>query len=119
MRVGVEPVRELYGVIHARRSAGGFVVTSGTFTDEARRFATGREIELIDGEALAGAIRKQAGRTRIEPTLQSIGEAATASPACPVCEAPMQLRKASRGTNAGQSFWGCSRYPTCRGTRPA
>ncbi len=117
LRVGVEPVRELYGVIHARRSAGGFVVTSGTFTDEAKRFAEGREIELIDGAALAGAIRQQVAPARIEPTLGSIGEAANATPACPICKAPMQLRKASRGANAGQAFWGCSRFPACRGTR--
>lgn len=119
LRVGVEPVRELYGVIHAGRSAGGFVVTSGSFTDEAKRFAEGREIELIDGAALAGAIRQQAAPTRIEPTLGSIGETANAAPACPVCKAPMQLRKASRGASAGQAFWGCSRFPACRGTRPA
>ena len=117
LRVGVKPVRELYGVIHARRSAGGFVVTSGTFTDEAKRFADGREIELIDGQALAGAIRQQATPARIEPTLGSIGEEANATPACPICKAPMQLRKASRGANAGQAFWGCSRFPACRGTR--
>lgn len=119
LRVGVEPVRELYGVINAHRAAGGFVVTSGTFTDEAKRFATGREVELIDGEALAGAIRQQAVRTRIEPPLDSIGDSAVASPACPACRARMQLRKAGRGASAGQSFWGCSRFPTCRGTRPA
>jgi restriction system protein len=119
LRVGVEPVRELYGVIHARRSAGGFVVTSGSFTDEAKRFAEGREIELIDGAALAGAIRQQAAPTRIEPTLGSIGEEANATPACPICKSPMQLRKASRGASAGKAFWGCSRYPACRGTRPA
>ena len=119
LRVGVEPVRELYGVIHARRAAGGFVVTSGSFTDEARRFAEGREIELIDGAALAGAIRQQVAPTRIEPTLGSLGETTNAAPACPVCKAPMQLRKASRGANAGQAFWGCSRFPACRGTRPA
>ena len=119
LRVGVEPVRELYGVIHARRSAGGFVVTSGSFTDEAKRFAEGREIELIDGAALAGAIRQQVAPARIEPTLGAIGEAANTTPACPVCKAPMQLREASRGANAGQAFWGCSRFPACRGTRPA
>lgn len=119
LRVGVEPVRELYGVIHARRSAGGFVVTSGSFTDEAKRFAEGREIELIDGAALVGAIRQQAAPTRIEPTLGSIGETANAAPACPICKAPMQLRKASRGASARQAFWGCSRFPACRGTRPA
>lgn len=119
LRVGVEPVRELYGVIHARRVAGGFVVTSGTFTDEAKRFAEGREIELIGGAALARAIRQQAAPARIEPTLGSLGEIANAAPACPVCKAPMQLRKASRGASAGQTFWGCSRFPACRGTRPA
>ena len=119
LRVGVEPVRELYGVIHARRAAGGFVVTSGTFTDEAKRFAEGREVELIDGAALAGAIRQQVAPTRIEPTLGSLGETANAAPVCPVCKAPMQLRKAGRGASAGQAFWGCSRFPACRGTRAA
>ena len=49
--VGVEPVRELYGVMAARRAAGSFVVTSGRFTEEAKRFASGREIELIDGHS--------------------------------------------------------------------
>jgi restriction system protein len=120
LRVGVEPVRELYGVLHARRSAGGFVVTSGNFTDEAKRFAEGREIELIDGEKLAGAIRQQAAvRPRVEPTGASPGAIVTAPPMCPKCNGPMELRKAKRGSGAGQAFWGCARYPACRGTRPA
>lgn len=34
---------------------------------------------------------------------------------CPVCGAPMRLRTASRGKHKGNRFWGCSRYPTCRG----
>ena len=34
-KVGVDVVRELYGVMAARGAAGGFVVTSGRFTDEA------------------------------------------------------------------------------------
>ena len=32
---------------------------------------------------------------------------------CPACESAMVLRKAHRGG----CFWGCSRYPDCRGTR--
>jgi len=51
-RVGVKPVRELYGVMAAERAAGGFVVTSGGFTEEARKFAKGRELQLIDGRTL-------------------------------------------------------------------
>ena len=38
--------------------------------------------------------------------------------ACPVCGAAMAKRLAKKGANAGQEFWGCSRYPQCRGTRP-
>ena len=38
-KVGVEVVRELYGVMAAKGAAGGFVVTSGRFTDEAAAFA--------------------------------------------------------------------------------
>ena len=38
-------------------------------------------------------------------------------PACPKCGAPMVLRTARQGKNAGKQFWSCSRYPECRGTR--
>ena len=36
---------------------------------------------------------------------------------CPLCRAPMELRYASRGRNAGNSFWGCTRFPQCRGSQ--
>jgi DNA-binding helix-hairpin-helix protein with protein kinase domain len=36
---------------------------------------------------------------------------------CPRCAAGMVLRTARRGRNSGSTFWGCSRYPVCRGTR--
>ena len=38
-------------------------------------------------------------------------------PDCPKCGSPMVLRTARRGRNAGNSFWGCSDYPNCSGTR--
>jgi DNA topoisomerase-3 len=31
---------------------------------------------------------------------------------CPDCQAPMRPRNGPHGT-----FWGCSLYPTCKGTR--
>ena len=34
---------------------------------------------------------------------------------CPRCGSPMVLRTAARGGYAGQQFWGCSRFPDCRG----
>jgi ssDNA-binding Zn-finger/Zn-ribbon topoisomerase 1 len=36
---------------------------------------------------------------------------------CPLCGSIMQKRLARRGPRSGKYFWGCSRYPTCRGTR--
>ncbi len=36
---------------------------------------------------------------------------------CPRCGSAMVHRVARRGRNAGGSFWGCSRFPVCRGTR--
>jgi len=36
---------------------------------------------------------------------------------CPQCNSRMIRRTARRGPRAGKPFWGCSRYPSCRGTR--
>lgn len=36
---------------------------------------------------------------------------------CPRCHAHMRRRLAQRGRNKGNYFWGCSRYPKCKGTR--
>ena len=40
------------------------------------------------------------------------GEETAEVPSCPECQAPMVKRRSRRGP-----FWGCSRYPECRGTR--
>lgn len=37
------------------------------------------------------------------------------SPRCPKCGSDMVLRTAKRGDNQGGKFWGCSKYPECRG----
>lgn len=58
-RVGVKVVREICGVAAAEGAAGVFVVTSGTFTDEARRFVEENriDIELITGDQLRRMIQ--------------------------------------------------------------
>ncbi len=38
-----------------------------------------------------------------------------ATPRCPRCGNEMMLRTAKRGANQGEKFWGCSKYPDCRG----
>ena len=124
--VGVAVVRELYGVMAANGAAGGFVVTSGRFTNEAMNFAKGRNVQLIDGPALIRMIKsatvvrdKGAKSVSAHEVPISIKAALTANiaPSCPVCAKPMVQRTAKRGASAGSAFWGCSGYPACKGTR--
>ena len=38
------------------------------------------------------------------------------TPHCPKCGGSMILREAKKGANAGNIFWGCAKFPGCRGT---
>jgi restriction system protein len=51
--VSVLALRELHAVMAAEGAVGGFAVTLGTFSMDARKFASGRNIELIDGRGLS------------------------------------------------------------------
>ena len=116
-QVGVSVVRELYGVMAAEHVAGGYVVTSGSFTKDAKAFAAGRNIELMDGKALDGLLRE--GRSAVLRPADSMSEIGTTipkPPVCPKCRSSMVLRTAKRGANVGSSFWGCAQYPRCRQT---
>jgi restriction system protein len=121
-KVGVDVVRELYGVMAAKGAAGGFVVTSGRFTDEAQDFARGRNVQLVDGPKLHRMIEKVRQRTTAaQPALATTEAPAGKSqmhPACPVCAKSMVRRTARKGANAGNEFWGCPGWPQCKGTRP-
>ncbi len=37
-------------------------------------------------------------------------------PLCPICNSGMVVRIAKQGFNAGGEFWGCTKFPNCRGT---
>jgi len=52
-------------------------------------------------------------RDRSDPSDQS-----DLPPKCPQCDSHMALRTANSGKNAGQHFWGCTKYPDCKGTQP-
>jgi len=56
--------------------------------------------------------------SRLEETLAPSEPTLRAAKTCPVCGGEMATRIAKRGPNAGKPFWGCSRYPQCKGTRP-
>src|SRR5438552_493416 len=112
-RVGVVPLRVLWGVLDDERAQGAVFVTSGTFTPEAQAFARGKHLELIDGADLRRLISEVKGATpqsTLEPAV-----VASASTSCPRCGRGVLTRRLARhGKNAGNYFLGCSEYPQCR-----
>lgn len=121
-KVGVTTIRELYGVMAAGGAVGGFVVTSGVFTHEAKSFAEGINVDLIDGAELTAMIKNiqrqpQSIIVTTQPALQP--DLATAeNPSCPKCGIAMVKRTAKQGSNMGKTFWGCNNFPKCRGVIP-
>lgn len=103
--VGVVTVRELFGVMSAEGAVGGFVVASGAFTAEAKKFAEGRSIELVNALTLVNNL----------PPKRDVPMAyAGAAIRCRSCGSSMVQRKAKVGPNAGSIFWGCTSYPRCK-----
>jgi restriction system protein len=111
-RVGVTLVRELYGVQQAQHAHHALFVVLGDYTEDAKAFAAQTGVTLIEGEQLLSIIQAGLDGAALvlpEPTpLQA--------PSCPACMSAMVRRTAQRGALAGHDFWGCSRYPGCRGT---
>ena len=112
-QVPVTVVRELNGVVSAQNAHGGFVVTGGEFTQEARHFANACGIKLIDGPALEDLI----GGIPRKKSAADLGVAVAVepSPACPQCGTAMIQRTAKKGRFEGEAFWGCKQYPKCKG----
>jgi restriction system protein len=109
-KVGVKVVRELYGVIAAEGATGGIVISSGTFSQEARDFARGKPLELLDSSNLLTLIAE----VQKEPKYV---KKKSDDNICPLCGAEMVLRIAKKGLNAGEKFWGSSAFPKCSSTK--
>jgi len=54
--------------------------------------------------------------SRNAPTAASI-RPKPSIPQCPICASAMKLQTARKGRNAGKQFWGCVRFPSCKGSR--
>jgi len=121
-QVGVKIVRELLGVVVDRKALGGIVITSGTFSQDALDTSKGNPIELVDGKKLYAMIGdiKLSGVPSRQERPKAMGTPVQENPApvlCPVCGMEMVLRTAKKGPSAGTTFYGCSRYPKCKGVR--
>lgn len=115
--IGVTVVRELYGVLIDRGAAAAKLVATTNFTPDAVAFAAGKPIELIGSAALLEMIRGVQSSGNIALPAND-NESKQSPPNCPRCGSEMVKRKARQGAKAGQEFWGCPKFPECRGTRP-
>jgi restriction system protein len=121
-RVKVRPVRELFRAMHADKADAAIFVSSGSYTAAAKQFTEDKPIRLIGGAELARMIAALQEERRLEripgrgfaPSRQQF----VFGKVCPICGEAMVKRIATKGPSSGSSFWGCSRFPTCRGTLP-
>ena len=114
--VGAPTARELFGVVKAEGAANGALVTSGGFTPDALEFAKQTQLDLVDGEGLVRLIGGAGGTPHaLDPPDERASRIET--PSCPRCQAPMVMRTARRGQHAGGEFWGCPKFPSCKGMR--
>jgi restriction system protein len=123
-RVDVKVVREMFGLLTHHGAAAVKIVAVGDYTADAQRFAQGKAIELIHGEALLAmvhSVQTPIASRPVMPTKTSF--AATSAersqatkPVCAKCGNEMVLRSNRQTKDA---FWGCTNYPKCRSTRAA
>ena len=135
--VGVKAVQEAAAARPHYGCDKAIVVTNSRFTRQARELARSNRIELWDRSKLASVVLAYDARPGRRAASLSAGEESAAStvaatsttavqttdaaplrtagptPACPRCGSPMMLRRSKRG-----QFWGCSRFPSCRGLVP-
>ena len=120
--VDVVVVDELYNAMETESAAHGIVITSGIFTPDALDFSLGKALMLINGvdlsqmvEALNTIDETDLTSETDQPIKEVKQEMPELEPLCPICSQKMIKRTAKKGKNAGNTFWGCSQFPNCRG----
>jgi len=112
-QVGVQPIRELYGVMAAEGVPSGIFMITGTYSQDAISFAGDKNLILISGKELFQSIMKMPTEKQ-EHLLKVATEGDFMTPTCPGCDEKMVIRRAGKGKNYGNTFWGCTNYPRCK-----
>jgi len=115
-KVSLLMLNEFYEAISREPSLDkGYFITTGSFSHEARKFASDKPLVLIDGERLMdfARIAKSIDASHARSCRQNnLGEAGYK---CPMCGAHMLLRTVENNSQPAAQFWGCSAYPACKG----
>jgi restriction system protein len=107
--IGVKAVGELFGVMRAANADHGVALTYGGFTSEACEFGKANSNALIARPKLIQMIASVPESGNMQPKLDAADEA------CPKSGSQIVLRETRKGPHAVKKFYGCSKYPGCRG----
>jgi len=113
-QVDAATVREMWGLVAHHRADAVHIVSVGSFTADARRFAQGKRIYLVIGRELFERI--QMAQATSHRGVAASAPATNQALACPRCSGAMVERLNRR---SGERFMGCARFPQCKGTAPA
>lgn len=108
--VGVDKVRELFGVMSHEKVALGVLATTFGFTPDALAFAKGKSIQLIDGKKLLEQIATLPDEKQ-QALLAHITRGDYETPTCASCDVKMVVK--NNKATAGR-FYGCPNFPRCR-----
>lgn len=111
-QVGAATVREMWGLAGHHNADAVHIVSLGDFTADAASFAAGKPIHLVTGRDLLERIHSAQAGAAPPPQPAPAKE----PPVCPVCTGTMVLRHNRR---TREPFWGCLRFPRCKGTTAA
>ncbi len=74
-----------------------------------------KEVASVIGQIENGRLERSYKTNRQHAKhVQEIVQQKAGSKSCSKCGSEMRLRKATKGKNAGNEFWGCSAFPKCR-----
>lgn len=115
--VDVAVLEDFDAVMEAESIPHGIIITTGLFTQDALDYSHGKHLLLINGVDLSQMIEVLATSDKDEEQeVEEVqDEMPELEPLCPICSREMIKRTARKGKNAGNTFWGCSQFPNCRG----
>ncbi len=109
--VGISAIQEISASKSYYNATRAWVVSNSFFTKSAIELAQSNSVELLDRKALIDLVLKV--NPNGVPTAREVRESVTPKEIhCPRCDSKMVLRNGRNG-----KFYGCSKYPSCKGTK--
>lgn len=109
--VGISAIQEITASKSYYNATRAWVVSNSFFTKSAIELAQSNGVELLDRKALINLVLKV--NPSGVPTAREVRESVTPKEIhCPRCDSKMVLRNGRNG-----KFYGCSKFPKCKGTK--